>query len=416
MTDVPLLSLLLAAALSTVLALQRNNHRLLILAMLLTSLACLIRQTGILLVVALFCYLLLTRRLSWRRLVILLVPVVVLSIYLLWQISQPAVPATAAYTGFLSSTSGLAPIVTLALRWFLRLMLLLPTLGLWLLPLAPAIVRYRLRPLNAVLAILLTLLMIRTYTGVPAPAMFMPLDYTASILGSPGFFIFANNGTSAPPLLTPLIWGIISLLMIILTAWLVVGVIPRAITLFKSLRSRPAPVGHQGFIYILALLMGLATIFGIQIYDRYFLSVLPFLLAALLRQLPRRDSPAMVLVLGTLLLVAGFSLLAQADYADRSTARWTAATHLLDTGVHYFDLSAGYEWNGMHYYSEVGQRLPDNRLFAPGQPRDLDYTVDESLVPDYHVIGTTPYFCRLCGFTWRSELLLAKPSATQINP
>jgi len=316
MTDVPLLSILLAATLSTVLALQRNNNRLLVIAMLLTSLACLIRQTGILLAMALFCYLLLTHHLSWRRSAILLLPFFVLSVYLLWQISQPAVPATAAYAGFLSSSSEPTPIVTLILRWFLRLMLLLPTLGLWLLPLTAAIVRYRLRPLNAVLAILLTLLMIRTYTGVPAPGMFMPLDYTASILGSPGFFIFTNNGTTAPPLLTPLAWGIISLLMITLTAWLVVGVIPLLIALFKSLWSGPLPAEHRGFIYILALLMALATIFGIQIYDRYFLPLFPLLLVALLRRLPKRDSPAMILVLGTLLLVAGFSILAQADYAD----------------------------------------------------------------------------------------------------
>jgi hypothetical protein len=76
--------------------------------------------------------------------------------------------------------------------------------------------------------------------------------------------------------------------------------------------------------------------------------------------------------------------------------------------VPYTDLAVGFDWDGMHYYDAVGQRLPDTYPFNLNQPRNARYTVAGRLLPGYHEVGQLPYFSRLGGFTWRSMLMLAR--------
>jgi 4-amino-4-deoxy-L-arabinose transferase-like glycosyltransferase len=410
MTDVPFLALLLAAALCVVRGVQGDDDARLLIAMLLTALACLVRQTGVLAAGALFLYLLLARRLSPRRLALVLVPVIVLGLYLVWQQSQPPAPALLLYTGGASGQSENGSPAFGPGVWFFRTLLLLPTLGLWMLPLASAVFWRRLPIGWASGGAALGALMVITYRGVPSSTMYMPLDYTASVLYSSGFFIFTEPSSVPPPILTPAAWGVISILMIGTTAWMLAGLGAAFGAKVRALLTRRSP-GPRDFVYIFGVGAGLATFFGLQIYDRYFLPLLPCLIIVLLRRMAGGARWRWAVAGAILVVVGGFSLLAQADFADRATARWTAGNEVLSRGITYSDLAAGYEWNGMHYYDALGRRLLDSRPFSYGEPHDLAYTISDNPRLGYHTVGRVPYFSRLGGFTSRSVLLLERDAA-----
>jgi hypothetical protein len=412
MTDVPFVALLLASTLCALLGLQRDDDWLLLAAMLLSGLAALVRQPGIIVAGALFGYLVLSRGLTRRRTAIVLIPVLIVGIYLIWDQAQPLPPAIAAYTSGpeIASTANTG-LVFAVVKGFFRALLILPALGLWLLPLAAVTFRVHLRPAAWALAGGLALLMVYTYRQIPAKQMLMPLDYTASVLTSHGFWIF--NDSIPPPVLTPAAWAVISVIMIALSAWLLVALATRLVARLRLLLIRPASVALIDFVYLGGALVGLAGVFGVQLYDRYLLPLLPFLVIWLLRRCAGFGRVAWVGAIALLLAVGGFSILAQADFADRAVAHWTAGNMLLARGIRYSDLTGGYEWNGMHYYDDLGNRRPDSRDFHPGQLADLPYMLSDTPHKGYHEVGRIPYFSRLGGFTWRTVLMLGRDGTTR---
>jgi hypothetical protein len=127
-------------------------------------------------------------------------------------------------------------------------------------------------------------------------------------------------------------------------------------------------------VFLVAILVGnLGTaITGQGIFDRYWLPLLPPLLAVILseRNSPEASDPARgpawVLAAGTTACLLVLSLGVTAAGMAYDTARWSAASRLVAAGVPADDVDAGLEWNG--YHSAIGMSPPGSWVFPGSKP------------------------------------------------
>ena len=410
MSDVPFIALVLAAALALVRSFQDNDDRWLLIGMLLASLAVLVRQLGVLIPLAALIYLWAGRRLTRPRAGALVLPVMTLGIFLAWQAehSNSATAVNHYVSPLLKPAADLSDLLLASGGQSVQLLLRTCLLGLWLLPLAPQLPRFRPRRSWAVAGGVLGLLMLASYLRMDGLGGF-PLNHTGSVLDAAGFLILTGTPGAAPPLLTPGIWLGITLVGFALTVWLVVvaGVWLQDHRPNLRLRVAAAPWGFLGLL-ALALLGGPA--WTPYPYDRYFLPALPLLLIPLLLRLSQASRRAWLTASVLLATVALFSLLAQADFADWAEAHWRAGNQLLAQGVDRDDIDAGFEWRGMHVFNAIGVLLPYRPAptDAAGRRLPAAYEVEETPLAGYHIIGQVPYYSRLGGFTWRASYLLAR--------
>jgi hypothetical protein len=163
---------------------------------------------------------------------------------------------------------------------------------------------------------------------------------------------------------------------------------------WRSARRDPHPAA---VLYLFgagtALVTAVATI---GLFDRYMLPVLPAVVVALLR---RVDRPGQTLALRWLFLVPilAFSLVAQRDYAEHASVRWSAAQSLVAQGVPYDQVEAGFEWAGWYVYREAEQRLkqgglPSSIIFPPYMMGDWKYYVSDRPKDGYTEVRRLPYF------------------------
>lgn len=93
----------------------------------------------------------------------------------------------------------------------------------------------------------------------------------------------------------------------------------------------------------------LQTIIGQSFFDRYLLPMVPLTAGLVLAALPTQRRPGVVLASAAsaaALAVLGLVIVAAGTAYD--TARWQAATAIVDNGVPPTDVAAGLEWSGWH--------------------------------------------------------------------
>ena len=410
MSDVPFLTLVLAATLALVRAFQVGDDRWYLIGMLLAALAVLVRQLGVLIPLAALAYLVLARSLTWRRLLLAAPPFLVLAVYMAWQAGNPvAEEATSRYVfSGLGGAAGLSDLISSFGTQVIQVLLVSCIFGLWLLPVAPLLLQLRARRAWVLPAAALGLLMLVSYLRVDGLGGF-PLDHSYSVLDSAGFLILSGTPKAAPPLLVPAVWALLTVGGFALTAWLLAGAGSHLQAHLQALWRRRVAARFD-FLWILGFAFLLGPIWTPRPYDRYFLPVLPLLLIPLLFRLARGGRRTWIAA-GTLLAtVALFTVLAQADFADRAEAHWRAANQLLAQGVDRNDIDGGFEWQGAHFFDAIGTLLPFRPQLkdATGHVAPLPFEVEETHLAGYHIIGQVPYFSRLGGFTWRASYLLAQ--------
>ncbi|MFG1785540.1 glycosyltransferase family 39 protein [Rhodococcus oryzae] len=142
--------------------------------------------------------------------------------------------------------------------------------------------------------------------------------------------------------------------------------------LTRRLRRVDPVLGTFGALMVLGNLATALT--GQNLFDRYWLLLLPTLLAIVLAERTARPStppryPTLARVAERLPAAAALaglavvSLMITAAGLAYDSARWNAAEHLVATGVPAVDVDAGLEWNG--YHSAVGMSPPGSWIF-PG--------------------------------------------------
>jgi hypothetical protein len=169
-------------------------------------------------------------------------------------------------------------------------------------------------------------------------------------------------------------------------------------SLWDGLRAARArtPPGPEAALYLLgALIWGVSLAFLGDLFDRYILAFLPFVILFVVRGARAWDRRAWATSLVALALVASFSLPAQADYLDHNSTRWQAAAWVeARTG----QVHAG--WNWAHW----------------GHADSALYQVVNTPTAGWVPGRRFPYLSRLSGFTTRYVYAESAPGAPPLGP
>ncbi|HET6261307.1 MAG TPA: hypothetical protein VFG99_03580, partial [Chloroflexia bacterium] len=165
------------------------------------------------------------------------------------------------------------------------------------------------------------------------------------------------------------------------------------------------------------MMFGTTLVFATYLFDRYWLPLLPIIIAAALRRLSPSTSveqPTRRQWQWALLVpLALFSLFAQRDFQEHATARWHGAEQLAAQGIPRQQIDAGYEWAGWYLYDEGAAYLRAERKFSdipfPGYALlDPVYLVSDIEIPGYTQVNSLSYTSWLNGGQERNVLLLKR--------
>lgn len=161
-------------------------------------------------------------------------------------------------------------------------------------------------------------------------------------------------------------------------------------------RKERLPVSRVAAPYLLGLVTFLTSVALLgQIYDRYLVIFLPFLILFVVRGSARWGKGAWAYSVAALAVITSFALLAKADQIEQDNTRWQAAQWLYERsgGLH-----GGYDWDNW-----VGNRN------------------DAYHISDWHVEGfrterSFPYLSRLSGLKTRYVLAESREDMPPLRP
>jgi 4-amino-4-deoxy-L-arabinose transferase-like glycosyltransferase len=162
----------------------------------------------------------------------------------------------------------------------------------------------------------------------------------------------------------------------------------------RAARAR-APLGPEVALYLLgALTWGVSIGILGDLFDRYVLAFLPFVILFIVRGAGAWGRWAWGYSLAALALVAFFTLLAEADYLDHNNTRWAAARWVeAQTG----QVHAGWNWD--HW----------------GHADSAQYHVVNTPTEGWVPARAFPYLSRLAGFTTRFVYAESAPGAPPLR-
>lgn len=190
-----------------------------------------------------------------------------------------------------------------------------------------------------------------------------------------------------------------------LTVWLVAGIVERSWPGFVALVRRKRTPVPTDFLFILAIIYFAGTfIISAGFLDRYWLPLLPFLIAGGLVGLQGRPRYVLALPAVAAIFLGVYGSIIHLDMYDATRANWAAARSVVAQGVPYDKITAGYSWDGYQLYYLARERLPSldiadiGRRFPPELVIDPEYIVSTAQPEGYDVVDSYPYFSRLGGF------------------
>lgn len=431
MTDTSFLSYTLIATYCYLRGLQDTRERWLWLGAVITAIALLDRQFGLLIAVAALAYLLLRGELTWRRgLAVALLPLLAFAALLFWQANQSPSEISIAMTAQ-TRTAFANPLIG-AWERVGRGLITLPILGLFV----PLALPFRRRIFWGYVATLVAAVLIAfIYSGK------VSFDFISSnIFDSGGFMppvLYSFRTLTVGPLW---LWLVLSIAAALLTAGLFTTTTDAASEWQSRVRHQPNPraafrenVQPAHFVYLVSLLLTLPSLFlSPNFMDRYLLPTFPALILLGLRRpaqatqrahisAPLLSNPQFKIQNSTFIIIfLAFSLIAQRDYFAYAQARWNAGTWIIAQGVPYQQLDGGYEWNGWWLYDAAAAYsrthpaapYPPLRVAGDGFPPDAyidpEYRLETTAAPPYRELRRFPYTVWLGGGETRYVLVLKR--------
>ncbi len=424
MTDVSFLTFTLLSCYCYLRGVQGNGEGWLWLGGAMAAVALLDRQTGLVVALVAWVYLMLAGQLNWRRaFATLALPALGLAGFLIWQASQPLNEASL-YTATATRAAFADPLAAIAGR-ALRFSLALPTLGLFI----PTLLRWGGRLFVTVAALLGSVVVwLYWYRGTVSFDVTIGNNFDSGGFQPPIFFHIPilTVGSSG-------LWLGLSVVAALLTAALLNTILGAAFDWGQRIRLLPgdwwmrirAGMQPAHFIYLAGLLLLLSgTVITADVFDRYFLPVMPAIILLLLKQPSLQRSAYLRLHYIVLIPLFVFSLVAQRDYFAYAGTRWTAGQWLVSQGVKYEQMDGGFEWNGWWLYDKAVSETPPpaerqytnhspqlNIPFAPDALIDPIWRLEVSAGDSYQTIKRFSYTSWLDGGSQRYVLVLARPNA-----
>jgi hypothetical protein len=197
------------------------------------------------------------------------------------------------------------------------------------------------------------------------------------------------------PLWSPEVWQGLTLLGVVLAALVLGKMSAMLIDWASELRARKPLPPIEALWLVAAGIFVVSLAFPGDLYDRYLLPLVPFVLLFLLRDSAQWGRPAWGYSLVALALLATFTLVAKADFIDHNRARWEAGEWL--TARAPLPVDNGYDWNNWR-----------------GQSNGV-YIITDVHREGYRTEATFPYFSRLSGFTERYVLAESRGNAFPLS-
>ncbi|HUS15961.1 MAG TPA: glycosyltransferase family 39 protein [Chloroflexia bacterium] len=413
MTDVPFLALVLTACYCYVRGLEAPRPLAWLLAAgILSGLAFLIRQFGVLVPAAFGAYLvldmMLTRR---RRLVALLltglVPGLIVGAWWLWTRDLPPTPVSidvgARAAAFIGKPVWARIIIVRTLiflsfaGWFTWAALPLRRRRWWLVPLAAVLVvggmyGVRLAPDAAVLQTEPPFVAQAGSLAVELPQDEYTFGLVGSIIRQVGID-FDEYNYPQQPIWSPEAWRALWVIGALLGILLLAKIADGFLDWLRERRGR-RPLSPLVGVYLLGLLtLFTVTAFPADIFARYLLSLTPFLILYAVRGAAGWSRPAWGYSLAACAILAVFTVLLKADNMDHNNTRWAAGLAMeARTGA----VRVGWNWDHWdHRDSEV-------------------YRIGDAHAPGFRTEQRYPYMSRLSGF--QTRYVLAESKGTEQRP
>jgi 4-amino-4-deoxy-L-arabinose transferase-like glycosyltransferase len=417
MTDVPFLALVLISCYCYIRGVQKDHLGWLVLGGLFAGWSFLIRQFGLLVPVAFFLYIaangLLTGKWRWRQLIVTaLVPAIIFGGWAVWARDIPesvsAYEADVRRSGyvfkepwlrvFLLRAFNVLPLTAL----FAWAAVKLPRGCWWLFGFWLAVLGFGMH-----LVALPTEIWINIseppFTGrlgpfsydFPQQSFSFGTEGNVLQVGGISFFQFRQQ-----PIWTPEAWRAIWLFGLLLAALLLAKMTASLFDWLKLQRNKQ-PLPPLVALYLLGVMVfAVSLAFAGDIFDRYILGFLPFLVLFVVRGSFNWGRRAWIYSVATLAVLATFTLLAKADQIEHDNVRWQAGQWMAQrVGL----LHVGYDWDYWMGESTGVYEVTDVHIEIPG------------LLP-FRTEHQFPYLCRLCGFTTRYVLAEARSDAPALPP
>ena len=187
-----------------------------------------------------------------------------------------------------------------------------------------------------------------------------------------------------------------------LTVWLIGGMVERAWPGFVALVKRRREPQPSDFFYAVGIILFMGTyLISSGFLDRYWLPILPFLIAGGLMPFKGRSIVVLAPALVIFAVVAFYGATVRSNERDRSTAQWEAGQWLVAQGIPYNKIENGYSWDGYYLHDEPRKQLGNldinkiGRVFPPTLVIDPEYIINTSQRQGYHVLKSFPYGSKL---------------------
>jgi hypothetical protein len=200
-----------------------------------------------------------------------------------------------------------------------------------------------------------------------------------------------------------------------LAVWLFYSMFEQAWSTVQGLLRRKIEPSPALFFFLVGgiLFLGTYLVSG-GFLDRYWVPVLPFVIAGALYTVKGRSWRSLVPSLVVLAIVASYGALVHVDDYASMSARWAAGRELLASGVGIDKIENGYAWDGFFLGESSMARYPNpdmaviGRIFPPYEMIDPEYVIDSEQRAGYTVVKQYPYFSILGGMTEREMLVLKR--------
>jgi hypothetical protein len=165
--------------------------------------------------------------------------------------------------------------------------------------------------------------------------------------------------------------------------------------LWAGRRARPVVMPNMALYLLGGMIFAISMTFQGDMYDRYVVQFLPFVLLFVARGASGWGRWAWTYSVVALAVVASFTVVAKMDHMDHARARWEAGQWLYarSGGLH-----GGYDWDNW-----VGGR-------------NNNYQITDWHVEGFRTERAFPYFTRLGGFTTRYVLAESSESVPAVGP
>jgi 4-amino-4-deoxy-L-arabinose transferase-like glycosyltransferase len=200
-----------------------------------------------------------------------------------------------------------------------------------------------------------------------------------------------------------------------ITVWAVFRLLEQAWPGLRALIGGGRRIEPVECLYLVGIFLLAGTFLArMEIYVRYLLPVIPFVIIAGLKQLEGRSMRQIAPTLAVLVITGAVGVALHLDDYSFLKARWQAGHDLVAQGVPYTQINNGFTWDGYYLYDQALREVGSRDLETLGSETLPEKIIDPVFViginqPEgYTTVHTYSYFSLLDGMTSRKIYVMKR--------